>query len=472
VRTLAPIEILARLDRRLELLADGPRDVPARQRTLRDTLLWSYDLLDSVEQRLFARLAVFAGGWPVEAADEVCGCDRAMLRSLAGKNLVLREPRFGMLETIRELATEQLAAGGEEPEIRAAHARWYLTLAEEGGPNRRGGERAAWLERVDAERENLRAALGWGGDAETARRLAAAMAPFWIAHGLYEEGRRALAMVLEGPREPSVGRMRALSVVAFLRLIEGDVEGAESACRESLETARDGEEWYRAIALNVLGTAARYSGRWDDARGLYGEALALAEPGDLWWPEALVQTNLGFLAELEDRVADAVDHHERAVRVARPGGDEWMLAMGLMSAGRAILRLGDLDRASALHTESLGHFVALENAWGIAACIAGFAALAQARGRHALAARLYGAEQAIRERARVELWPTKAAEHEAGIQATASALGETEWERARSQGLALTLEEAVAEARLASGPRSWLARHVPRGGCHADGHDG
>src|SRR6185436_54943 len=145
IRTLAPTEILARLERRLELLAGGPRDVPARQRTLRDTLLWSYDLLAPVEQSLFARLAVFAGGWSVAAADRVCCRDLTLsasdgLQSLAEKNLVLpeSEARFGMLETIRELAGERLAGGGEEPAIRGAHARWYLALAEAGGPNRRG----------------------------------------------------------------------------------------------------------------------------------------------------------------------------------------------------------------------------------------------------------------------------------------------------------------------------------------------
>src|SRR6185295_15996110 len=185
IRTLEPTEILARLERRLELLTDGPRDVPARQRTLRDTLLWSYDLLAPEEQRLFARLAVFTGGWTEDAATAVCGPGaRDGLQSLAEKNLVLHEAngRFGMLETIRDLAAELL---GDEPAIRAAHARVYLALAEAGGPNRRGDERVSWLSRVGHERENLRAALAWTGGAVEARlRLAAALGPFWTAHGL------------------------------------------------------------------------------------------------------------------------------------------------------------------------------------------------------------------------------------------------------------------------------------------------
>ena len=250
---------------------------------------------------------------------------RAGLRSLAEKNLVLPEAdgRFGMLETIRELAGERLAAGGEEPAIRGAHARWYLAMAEEGGPNRRGAERAAWLDRVGRERENLRAALAWagaGGDVETALRLAAGLAPFWIAHGLIDEGKRSLAAVLAGPREPSLGRARALSVAGFLRMLEGDLEGGERACRESLTLSGSGEEWYRAVALNVLGTAARYRGRWEEARRLYGEALALATAEDLWWPAALAQANLGALAGLEGRHAEAVERHEQAVAHRARGG--------------------------------------------------------------------------------------------------------------------------------------------------------
>ena len=468
IRTLAPAEILARLERRLELLTDGPRDVPARQRTLRDTLMWSYELLTPVEQRLFARLAVFAGGWPVAAADATCcrGLEvnaRDGLLSLAENNLIRPESdgRFGMLETIRELAAEQLAASGEEPAIRAAHARWYLALAEEGGPNRRGSERAGWLDRVSRERENLRAALAWssgeGGDLETGLRLAASLVPFWIAHGLTGEGMRFLAAILARPGEAGAGRSRALSLAGFLSLLEDDLDGAERDCRESLVLSPPGEEWYRAVALNVLGTVARYRGRHDEAQRLYGEALTLATQHDLWWPSALAHANFGVLASIEGRHAEAVERHERAVAIAREGGDAWMAATCLMGAGRSVRHLGDLDRASALHGEALRTFSRLENAWGIAVSVDAFAGLAVDRGHHLRAARLYGGAEAIRERARIALWPTIRAEREAGVQATASALGDAAWARARSQGRALTQDEAIAEARMAAALRPSLA---------------
>jgi non-specific serine/threonine protein kinase len=412
-------------------------------------------------------LAVFAGGWPLAAADGVCCRDLevgapAGLRSLAENNLVLPavDGRFGMLETIRELAGEQLTAGGEEPAIRGAHARWYLAMAEEGGPNRRGAERAAWLDRVGCERENLRAALAWtggSGDLETALRMAAGLAPFWIAHGLIDEGRRSLGAVLADPREPGIGRARALAVAGFLRVLEGDLEGAERACHQSLTLSGSGEDWYRAVALNVLGTAARYRGRWVQARRLYGEALALATTGDLWWPAALAQVNLGALAGLEGRHPEAVERHEHAVGIAREGGDAWMVAACLTHAGRAVRQLGDLDRASALQAEALRGFVALENAWGIAVCVDALAALAGDRGHHVEAARLYGAEEAIRAQARIALWPTIHAEHEAGMKGTASALGEAAWAAARAQGRMLTQPEAIAEARASTALRAAIA---------------
>jgi predicted ATPase/DNA-binding SARP family transcriptional activator len=445
IRTLEPGEILARLERRLELLTGGPRDVHARQRTLRDTLLWSYDLLEPEEQRLFAQLAVFAGGWSLADADGVLATSsRAALGSLAEKHLVVRdaEGRFGMLETIRELAAERL---GEDQRIRRDHARWFLAMAEEGGPNRRGADRRAWLDRVGRERENLRAALA-GSDPDTGLRLAAALAPFWIAHGLLDEGKSSLAAVLARAPAPGRDRMHALAVAGFLRLLDGDVEEAEAACRVSV--TQPGEPWYRAVAQNVLGTVARYRGGWEEARRLYGEALALATAGDLWWPAALAQANLGALAELEGCHADAVQHQTQTVEIARAGGDAWMVAAGLTNAGRAVRRLGDLDRAGALQAEALRGFVALENPWGIAVCIAALAALATDHGHYARAARLYGAEEAIRERARLVLWPTIRDEHAAGTQAAAAALGEDAWERARSQGRALTPDEAIASAVL------------------------
>jgi predicted ATPase/DNA-binding SARP family transcriptional activator/tetratricopeptide (TPR) repeat protein len=457
IRDLTPEEILARLGRRLELLTGGPRDVPARQRTLRDTIVWSHELLAPVEQRLFARLAVFSGGWSVAAADAVCCHDLGLgaadgLASLAEKSLVRREEaRFSMLETIRELALEQLVASGEERGLRRAHARWFLARAEDGGPNRRGPERAAWFDRLDRERENVRGSLAWsageGGDAETGRRLAGSLMPYWLAHGVVGEGIDALAAALARTSEASLGRSRALAMTGLLALLDGDPGGSERACGETLTRSWSGEEWYRAVCLNAFGTALRYRGAYDGARQRYEEALALAAQRDLWWPAALAHANLGMLAAIEGRHAEAVASHERCSALAREGGDAWMAATSLTNAGRAVRQLGDLDRAVALQSEALRGFAALENAWGIAVCLGAFAGLAGDRGDPVRAARLYGAEEAVRERAAIALWPTIRSEHEAGVQATAAALGLAGWSRARAQGRAMTQKEAITEVR-------------------------
>jgi predicted ATPase/DNA-binding SARP family transcriptional activator len=449
VRTLEPGEILARLERRLELLTGGPRDVHARQRTLRDTLRWSYDLLPAPEQRLFARLGVFAGGWSAHAATVVCDDDR--LAPLAEQNLIRVDgERFSMLETIRELALEELAAAGEEQRIRGRHASWLLGVADTGGPNRRGSARAAWLEQMAEERENLYAALTWSaseaGDPETGQRIAAALQPYWTAHGLYDEGRRFLAALRSRSREPTLGRARALAVAGWLEGIEGDAARCEPACHESLELLPAGEEWYRAICLNLLGTMARLDGRLAEARQRYEEALAVAAERDLWFPAALAWTNTGTLCELEDRHRDALESHERSVAIAYDGGDGWMTAMCMVNLGRAVRHARDAERATALYGEALRTFVRLDNTWGVAVCLDGFACLAAERGDFLGAARLYGAEEAVRERAGVVPWPTIRAEHDAGVQAASAALGEAAWAGAHGQGAALTEGEVIADA--------------------------
>jgi tetratricopeptide (TPR) repeat protein len=354
-----------------------------------------------------------------------------------------------MLETIRELASERLEASGEEPAIRDAHARAYLAMAEVGGPNRRGAVRAAWLDTVESERENMRAALAWtgmGGDAETGLRLAAGLAPFWLDHGLIDEGKRALAALLTVASEPSLGRARALAVAGVLQVLDADLEGAERVCRESLALLPAGEDWYRAVSLNVLGTTARSCGRLADARRRYDEAISLVTSADLWWPAALAQANLGLLAGLEELHAEALERHERAVAIFREGGDAWMVATTLMNAGRAARRLGDLDRAGSHQAEALRGFVARENPWGIATCLDACAGIAVDLGRHVQAGHLFGAAEAMRERLRLALWHATRDEHEAGMRATASALGEEAWARALANGRMLTQSEAIAEA--------------------------
>jgi non-specific serine/threonine protein kinase len=392
---------------------------------------------------------VFAGGCTAGAAALVCG--DGGLASLAEQNLITVDgARVSMLETIRELALEELAAAGEERRIRARHADWLLGVAEDGGPNRRGAARGDWLGRVGEERENLHAALTWcasaDGDPETGQRIAAALQPYWTAHGLYDEGRRFLAALRSRSREPTAGRARALAVAGWIAGIEGDAAKCEPACRESLALLPAGDDWYRAICLNLLGTMARLDGRLAEARQRYEEALDVAAEHDLWFPTALAWANVGTLCELEDRHAEALESHERSVAIAHDGGDGWMTAMCMVNLGRAVRHARDAERATGLYGEALRTFVRLDNPWGVAVCLDGFACLAAEHGDFRGAARLYGAEEAVRERAGVAPWPTIRAEHNAGVRAASAALGEAAWAAAHAQGAALTEEQAVADA--------------------------
>ncbi|MGH3103368.1 MAG: ATP-binding protein, partial [Gaiellaceae bacterium] len=463
IRALTPEAILARLEKRLELLTGGPRDVHARQRTLRDTIGWSYGLLPPIEKALFARLAVFAGGCSVAAAEQVACQDLAIragagLASLAEKNILRPEdtpdgePRFGMLETIREFALEQLAASGQDEASRQRHARFFLEVAEDGGPNLRGAERSAWLEQLDRELENLRAALAWSaseaGDAETGLRLAASLLTFWTAHGFISEGAGFLAALLARSEEPSVGRARALAAASMLAFLEGEVTKAGSISAEAGELARRlDERWSRATALNVRGTAARLSGDFVEARRLYHEALEVTASGELWWPAALAWANLGNTAFLESRYQEAAEILESNVQLLRDGGDGFMTAGALSILGRALRHLGELDRASGYLEEALALFLALRNSWGVATCLDAFAALAAARGENLAAARLFGAEEEMRQRAGIAMWRTIQADHEGAVEAVTSALGDDVFEQARAEGRRVTQAEAVACAR-------------------------
>jgi tetratricopeptide (TPR) repeat protein len=251
VKLLPPTAMLERLESRLELLVGGVRDAPARQQTLRTTLDWSYRLLEDDEQRLFRRLAVFVGGCTLEAAEEVCASEHESvmraLEALVDKSLIRRLGtdilRFAMLETIREYALERLASSGEEDVLRRGHARYYLALAETAEPELEGPAERHWLERLELEHDNLRAALGFAlesGDAETGLRMAAALRRFWQIHGHLVEARRSFetALALDGD-VPLLARQKATNGLGIMLAEQGDFDGAEPLFTRALELAHE-----------------------------------------------------------------------------------------------------------------------------------------------------------------------------------------------------------------------------------------
>jgi predicted ATPase/DNA-binding XRE family transcriptional regulator len=293
--------LLSRLDRQREVLSSESRDLPERQRTLRATLDWSYDLLDSAAQTLFRRLAVFAGRCELEAAEALGAPDtsREMASDLLGRLSTLvdqsllyldepedtGEPRLGMLETIRAYGLERLEASGEEAEVRRRHAAWYLALAETAQPALQGSEQVTWLARLERERDNLRAALAWTrerGETEMGLRLAAALWRFWHLRGYVSEGRGWLDDLLaqsgaNGSLAEVAARAKALTSAGGLAFYQSDYEQA-LARYDDAQRLYDalGDNENRAGALLNLGLVAVTQGDYERAAALYEASLTLA----------------------------------------------------------------------------------------------------------------------------------------------------------------------------------------------------
>jgi predicted ATPase/class 3 adenylate cyclase len=281
---LSPAQILERLSQRLDLLKGG-RDAEARQATLRATIAWSHDLLTKEEKGLFAQLAVFRGGCTLEAAEEVCSADPDTMQSLVDKSLVRhRYERFWMLETIREFATEQLDTSGEADEIGRRHAEFYVALAETAFPNMRGNPKE-WLDRLDHEHDNIRAALDWleaSGETELALRLAGAASRFWYLRAYFAEGRRRLESVLSADERPTAARGRALNGAAVMAANSGDIPAARRWAEEGLDIHRALDDaWGAAYSIYMLAFMASEENDFSRAKPLFEESLrAFRELGD------------------------------------------------------------------------------------------------------------------------------------------------------------------------------------------------
>lgn len=409
VRLLPPRKMLSRLGSWLDLLTGGARDLPARQQTLRSAIDWSYDLLGAEERILLRRLAVFVGGFTLEAAEHVSNLDSQLsmsmldgLESLVNQSMLkLLDPgeegvsRFGMLETIHEYVIERLAHSGEAEAVRGKHASYFLALAEKAEPQLHGAEQIAWLDRLEIEHDNMRAALGWAlehGQLELGVRLAGACREFWFHQGHLSEGRRWLARALESSRDTSLPvRAKILCAAAEPRenperaeiLLQesialyqqiGDKRGVARVLLELGETASvpshytlavelytQGLTMYRALndkwgvskALTSLGNISRLLREYERAKALYDQGLALCrELGDkrgifdaLW--------GLGFLAREQMDYERAAAIYDEAIALTRELNDRYRTAKLLNSLGEMARFQGNYERAGALYNESL-----------------------------------------------------------------------------------------------------------------------
>ena len=483
-KSLSPAALLAHLERRLPLLTGGYQDLPERQQALRATLDWSHDLLTEEEQTLFRRLAVFAGGCTLDAAEWVSaeeGTPRLLggatlsaidlLDSLIDKSLVRAvddhsaAQRFGMLETIREYGLECLSAAGEEPAVRRRHLSWCIALADRAEPELTGADQQQWFARLQVEHDNLRAALAWAiaeQDSQAALRLGGALYRFWATQGHYEEGRRWLdtALALDSG-DPSSPRGHALLGAGVMAFFQGDYERAETLWQESLRLFRASDDITGiAYSHGNLGLVADAQGDYERAIASYEEALSLFRQLNDRTHIAFMLHNLGLIAYFQGDHERATTLYEESLALVRALGDQNSIAMTLGNLGLVAFVQGDYERALALQREALKLGRRLSNKPWLARGIEHFALIAAATNESERAARLFGAAAALREQFSASLPPNDREFNARYIAAATARLGPQVFAAAWTEGQAMSSDEAIAyaldedEARL---PRAYGA---------------
>lgn len=465
VKQFTPLDLLARLDNRLTLLTDGPRDLPMRHRRLRDTLAWSYDLLNPVEQTLFQRLSVFVGGWTLEAAEKACAGEPVEakdmleeLTQLANKSLVVMErassgvTRYRQLETIRQYGWEQLEAGGAMETVRRQHAEFFAALVEEGVPFLETSEQDVWLARLEQEHDNLRAALQWSrasGEVEQGLRLGASLVIFWFMRGYLTEGRERLLELLNlsDKSRPTSLRAKALDRAGFLARFQGDYEAAYSLIDEGLAIHRAlGDQHGVADSLANLGFVTLHQGHYPQAHALYDESLAINRALHNRQGIADSLSHLALIAFYQGNYATARALDEESLALWRALGDKQGIAWALTRLGNVRLHLGDDAVADRLFRESLTIAHALAFQWGLAASLEGLAGVAARRNQPERALRLAGTAEALRGGVGMPLSPANQSVLDRTLEPARNVLGQQLSIVAWVEGRAMTLEQAVAYA--------------------------
>lgn len=507
-KVLPPKLLLAHLDDPLSLLTGGPRDMPARQQTIRDTIAWSYDLLSPGERALFRRLGVFAGGWTLEAANVVgtiapstgqnaaSGTGQSVLDALTAlvdQNLVnqndgLGEPRFSMLETIREFALEQLASAGEIDAARQQHAEYFLELAEQAGPALLGSEEALWLDRLERELGNLRAVLDWcaqgTGDTALGLRLAGTLWLFWDMRGRFVEGRGWLEMLLRAEPGHTPVQAGALFALGYLATRRGDPSSARVPLEQALRIYREaGERAGESRTLAMLGALASFEGDFNCSSALLEQALGgfretrdqlgvartlldlgdqVRAEGDYDRAQVMLQESLDLFRELGfprgagwalanlGNTARATGDFERARELLEESrtifsalGDKRGLARPVLYLANLARMRGDYVTANALFRESLALLRELEDQWRLPVWLYYIGLLAGQRGEQSLAVRLIAAAEASHERFQTLLDPDERSVGDEAFAQALYALGDDTFATELLAGKKLRLDGAI-----------------------------
>lgn len=505
IKLLSPSAMLTRLEHRLQFLTGGARDLPARQQTLRNAIAWSYDLLDENEQKLFQRLSVFIGGCTVDAVEAVVRESTAdialldQLESLLDKSLVRetegrhREPRFVMLGMLREFGLERLEASGQGETIRRCHAEFYLSLAEAAEASLERAEQIQWMDRMEQEHGNLRAALEWSRTAENAGelclRLAGTLGYFWEVRGHFSEGRERLSALLtmDVAQGRTAARTKLLARAAELAYRQSDYAATVAFAEECREICRElDDKQGMASALIKLGNAATEAGDYASASEYLGEALMIWRERDDQHGIARALISLGWVSIRSGDYLLANALLEEALAVSRELGDTRSMGFELSGLGEVALRQGDHTRATQLLEESLSLRKQLGNKWGIgvslgtlglvalrqrnweravsllseslevrreisdkggsAWCLERLAEIASAQGNPERAVRLLSAAAALRVSIGSVIDPADQAEYQSQRAGLRANLDEERFTAIWNEGRGLSFEQAVAYA--------------------------
>jgi predicted ATPase/DNA-binding CsgD family transcriptional regulator/predicted negative regulator of RcsB-dependent stress response len=500
VKVLAVQQIAARLSDSSRLLKGLDQTALPRQQSVQATIEWSYDLLSEQERTLFCRLCVFTGGCTLEAAEAVCagdGIERGdvleLLSHLIDQSLVQMQERSGdaryrLLEVIRQFGWEKLEARGEALMVGRRHRDWYLGLAEQAEQELTGKQQGAWLDRLEAERENVRTVLGWSlglEEGEEAGRIGVALWPFWILRGSLSEGREWLDRTLAALPDRTELRAKVLWATGILTGRLGDAIRATSLLEESLEVWRTvgdkkqiatvlstlgnaalgqgdyeqatarfeeglpllrevGEKQWTAIVLSSLGLIDLYQGNHQRARALCEESLALFKDSGDTRGIASVLTNLGMIRMEQGDHERAAKLCEESLALRRELGDKGGSAHTLLMLGRVALSEHQYQQAAIHYKESVGLCQELGEKEGVALALEGLAGILAALGQARIAARLLGTAETLRDTTDVALSPLDRAFNERTFASIRARLAEHVFQTERNQGRALTQEQALA----------------------------
>lgn len=485
IKILSPLQILERLENRLKLLTGGARNLPTRQQTMRGAIEWSYDLLDENEQILFRRLAVFAGGFTIEAAESVVLCPLSFasrpllavskdeqqrtkdkgqptidilngITTLVENSLVVQtetadgESRFRLLEIVREYAFEVLEISGESEMMRKNHARYFLALAEKTKPDFYYGQEIERLNRLEEEIDNLRAALSWSiiGDTETAANLAAALRRFWLVHNHLTEERKWLEAVFEKSGDaPAEVRVKLIFGLGQAALYQGDIETARKMFEESLALGKAANAKQQiALSNRGLGAVAKQQGDIKTAKKFMKEGLKISRELNDVFGISVSLNNLGDLARMENDFATARPLLEESLAISKQLGNIEGVCGGFNNLGAVTFGEGDDETANTHFSEAIALGQKLGDKVSVSYSLDGFAALAVRQENFECAAKLAGAATHLRETFGFETEPAERNFREDYLARLHRSIDEQTFSKYYEQGRKLKMEEAVALA--------------------------